>query len=135
MTRVFSMLRASTLQVPGAKDQKLLEEALSIMTREDPSLHVTANEDTGQLLLSGMGELHLDIACDRLQREHDVPVTMGRMQVSYRETVLGHGEGEVGVRGVKVHVCIVFIIGIDNPTIICMHMHAHVHLNTCTPVH
>lgn len=80
----------AALEVGGPSEQKALEAALAILTREDPSLHASTNEETGQLLLSGMGELHLDIAVDRLRREYDVPVKAGKVMVSYRET-LGAG--------------------------------------------
>lgn len=83
----------ASLEVGSASEQKALEEALAVLVREDPSLHVRTNEDTGQLLLSGMGELHLDVAADRLRREYGVPVQLGRMQVAYRESVSGEGEG------------------------------------------
>jgi elongation factor G len=75
----------AALEVDSQSEQKALEEALAIMTREDPSLHAVTNEETGQLLLSGMGELHLDIAVDRLKREYGVPVRLGRMMVAYKE--------------------------------------------------
>lgn len=77
----------ASLEVNGQSEQKALEEALLVLTREDPSLLVKTDADTGQLLVSGMGELHLDIACDRLNREYNVAVRLGRMMVAYRETV------------------------------------------------
>lgn len=58
---------------------------VQVLLREDPSLHLTVDEDTGQTLLSGMGELHLEIAADRLRREFKVEVSLGRVMVAYRE--------------------------------------------------
>jgi elongation factor G len=84
----------ASLEVNSASEQKALDEALAVLTREDPSLVASVNEDTGQQLLSGMGELHLDIAADRLRREYNVPVQLGRMMVSYRETVMGEATVE-----------------------------------------
>ena len=76
----------ASLEVSSAVEQKALDEALSVLLREDPSLHVNMDPDTGQTLLSGMGELHLDIACDRLNREYNVPVRLGRLMIAYRES-------------------------------------------------
>jgi elongation factor G len=82
----------ASLEVNGPSEQKLLEEALATLTREDPSLHLRTDPDTGQTLLSGMGELHLDIAADRLRREYNVPVRLGKMMVAYRETLAAPSE-------------------------------------------
>lgn len=76
----------AAIEVDTVSQEKELADALEIMLREDPSLHVTFNEDTGQTLLSGMGELHLEIALDRLKREYKLEdVRLGRMMVAYRE--------------------------------------------------
>lgn len=84
----------AALETGGQSESKALEAALPVLTREDPSLVVAHSADTGQLLLSGMGELHLDVAADRLRREYGIPgLTLGRMQVAYRETAQGPGEG------------------------------------------
>ncbi|KAI8823115.1 P-loop containing nucleoside triphosphate hydrolase protein [Fimicolochytrium jonesii] len=69
-------------------DERALNAALKAMVREDPSLHVTYDEETGQTLLSGMGELHLEITADRLQEVHRVNCKMGKVLISYRETML-----------------------------------------------
>ena len=64
-----------------------VSNAIQRLLREDPSLTVTTDEDTGQLLLGGMGELHLQIARDRLINEFDAKCEMGKVRVSYRETL------------------------------------------------
>ncbi|NDF14601.1 hypothetical protein EB061_04680 [bacterium] len=61
---------------------------------EDPSFRVVQSEDTGQTLISGMGELHLEIIVDRLKREFKVEANVGAPQVSYRETIEGEAQGE-----------------------------------------
>ena len=62
-----------------------LDYALSCLTREDPSLRVSTNQDTGQTVLSGMGELHLEIIHDRLKRDFKIDCSLGKLQVAYRE--------------------------------------------------
>jgi elongation factor G len=61
--------------------------ALNKMVQEDPSFHVVTDEDSGETLIKGMGELHLDIKVDILRRTHGVDVEMGKPQVAYRETI------------------------------------------------
>ena len=68
-------------------DQEKLEPALARVSEEDPSLRIHTDEDTGQTLLSGMGELHLEVIIHRLQREFHAQVRAGRPQVVYRETI------------------------------------------------
>jgi elongation factor G len=68
-------------------DQDKLGNALQRLTEEDPTFQVQTDEDTGQTLISGMGELHLEIIVDRLTREFNVDANVGRPQVAYRETV------------------------------------------------
>ncbi len=68
-------------------DQDKLGEALKALADEDPSFHVRKDPDSGQTVIWGMGELHLEILVDRLQREHKVDCNVGRPQVAYRETV------------------------------------------------
>jgi elongation factor G len=64
-----------------------LSTALGKMVAEDPSFHVETDEDSGETILKGMGELHLDIKVDILKRTHNVDVTVGEPQVAYRETI------------------------------------------------
>ncbi len=75
-------------------DQDKLGQALQRLTVEDPSFRVIQSEDTAQTLISGMGELHLEIIVDRLKREFKVEANVGTPQVSYRETILGEAQGE-----------------------------------------
>ncbi|KAI9780531.1 MAG: Ribosome-releasing factor 2, mitochondrial [Geoglossum umbratile] len=70
-------------------EEKHLEEALALLLREDPSLHISVDEDSGQTLLSGMGELHLEIARDRLVGDFKAKADMGKIEIGYRECVLG----------------------------------------------
>ncbi|MFH1843420.1 MAG: elongation factor G [bacterium] len=70
-------------------DQDKLGDALLGLSSEDPTFHVRKDPDSGQTILSGMGELHLEILCDRMQREFGVQCNIGRPQVAYRETVTG----------------------------------------------
>ncbi|KAI9795841.1 MAG: Ribosome-releasing factor 2, mitochondrial [Piccolia ochrophora] len=67
---------------------KHLQETLAVLLREDPSLAVSVDEDTGQILLSGMGELHLEIARDRLVQDFRAKISMSPIEISYRETLL-----------------------------------------------
>ncbi len=68
-------------------DSDKLSSGLARLVEEDPTFRVTTDEETGQTLIAGMGELHLDIAVDRLKREFNVDANVGRPQVAYRETV------------------------------------------------
>ncbi|HEY6097116.1 MAG TPA: elongation factor G, partial [Candidatus Deferrimicrobium sp.] len=91
-------------------DQERLGISLQKLAMEDPSFHVKSDEETGQTLISGMGELHLEIIVDRLMREFKVEATVGRPQVAYRETVtrIARQEGryirQTGGRGQYGHV-------------------------------
>ncbi len=76
-------------------EKERLDFALNKMVEEDPTFRVREDEDTGQTLISGMGELHLEIITDRLVREYKVKARVGKPQVVYRETVTGTGEGEL----------------------------------------
>ncbi|MGH9357465.1 MAG: elongation factor G, partial [Terriglobia bacterium] len=75
-------------------DQEKMGVALGKLTQEDPTFKVHTDPDTGQTLISGMGELHLEILVDRMMREFNVGATVGRPQVAYRETILRAAEGE-----------------------------------------
>ena len=68
-------------------DQDKLGKALKSLSDEDPTFRVRTDEETGQTVISGMGELHLEILVDRMQREFNVDATVGKPQVAYRETV------------------------------------------------
>ncbi|MFI0543862.1 elongation factor G [Streptomyces sp. WSLK1-3] len=81
-------------------DTDRLASALARLTEEDPSLVVRTDTETGQTLLSGMGELHLEVAVEKVRREHGLALTLGRPGVSYRETV-GRGVSGLVFRHVK----------------------------------
>ena len=69
------------------RDQEKLNESLEKLSEEDPTFHVKLDEDTGQTIISGMGELHLDVLVNRLLTEYHLEVNVGRPQVVYRETI------------------------------------------------
>ena len=73
-------------------DQDKLATALQRLAEEDPTFRVSSDEETGQTLIAGMGELHLEIIVDRLQREFSVDGNVGRPQVAYRETITSPAE-------------------------------------------
>ena len=75
-------------------DQDNLGPALEKLTQEDPTFRVAVDEETGQTIISGMGELHLEIIVDRLTREYKIGAKVGRPQVAYRETVTQKADGE-----------------------------------------
>jgi len=82
-------------------DEGKLAETLEKISREDPSFRVSVDQDSGQTIISGMGELHLEIIVDRLLREFKVNANVGQPQVSYRETltVPARGEGHFETQG------------------------------------
>ena len=75
-------------------DQEKLGMAIAKLVQEDPTLRISTDHETGQTILAGMGELHLEIIVDRLQREFGVGANVGKPQVAYRETVRKKAEGE-----------------------------------------
>ncbi len=77
------------VEAKSSGDQTKMLEGLTRLVKEDPSSSLKTDPETGQLLLSGMGELHLEILVDRLKREFNVQVNTGSPQVTYREAVLG----------------------------------------------
>jgi len=93
-------------------DQDKLSEALSKLADEDPTFRVSVNEETGQTLIAGMGELHLEIIVDRMKREFKVEANVGKPQVAYRETITKKVQAEgkfvrqTGGRGKYGHVWI-----------------------------
>lgn len=96
---------------PNAKsDEEKMGLALSKLSKEDPSLRVSSNAESNETIISGMGELHLDVIMTRLKREFQVETTAGKPQVAYRETVLKKVEHEFkyakqsGGRGQFAHV-------------------------------
>jgi len=95
-------------------DQDKMSVALGKLTEEDPTLRASTNEETGQTILAGMGELHLDIIIDRMRREFKVETNVGKPQVAYRETfkvparVEGKFVRQSGGRGQYGHVWVEF---------------------------
>jgi len=94
-------------------DQDKLAQALQRLAEEDPTFRVRTNEETGQTIIAGMGELHLEIIVDRLMREFRVDANVGRPQVAYRETIRNAVQGvhgrfvrQTGGRGQFGHVVI-----------------------------
>jgi len=75
------------------RDQDKLVDSLQKLAEEDPTFHVKFDEDTGQTILSGMGELHLDVIVNRLFTEYNLEVNVGRPQVVYRETIEKEADG------------------------------------------
>ena len=100
------------IEAKSKDDQDRLGSALRKLVEEDPTFRVEFNDETGQTLISGMGELHLEVIADRLRREFNVVCTVGRPQVAYRETVRRATEAEgrfvrqTGGRGQYGHVVI-----------------------------
>ena len=94
-------------------DQDKLANAMQRLAEEDPTFRVKVDPDTGQTLISGMGELHLEVLVDRMQREFGVQANIGRHQVAYRETITRKTEMEMrfvrqsGGRGQYAHVIVV----------------------------
>ncbi len=78
----------------SAMDQDRMSGALAKLAQEDPSFRVTTDTETGQTIIAGMGELHLDIIVDRMKREFNVEASVGRPQVAYRETIRASVEAE-----------------------------------------
>ena len=93
-------------------DREKLGEGLQRLAEEDPTFRCFTNEETSQLIIAGMGELHLEIIIDRLKREFKVDASTGAPQIAYRETVTATAEGEgkyikqSGGRGQYGHACV-----------------------------
>ncbi|TDU63056.1 elongation factor G [Prosthecobacter fusiformis] len=75
-------------------DQEKMGNALQRLSEEDPTFFVKTDEETGQTIIAGMGELHLEILCDRLKREHKVETNTGKPQIAYRETLTQEADGD-----------------------------------------
>jgi elongation factor G len=85
---------SAAVEVINTVDKEKLEQALAKLVDEDPTFRVRVDEETAETIISGMGELHLEVMHDRIEREYGVPTRMGRPQVVHRETVVGEGVGE-----------------------------------------
>ncbi len=75
-------------------DQEKMGMALKKLSDEDPTFRVTSDDETNETIISGMGELHLEILVDRMKREFNVSADVGKPQVAYRETILGNADAE-----------------------------------------
>jgi elongation factor G len=82
------------LEPKNASEEEKLLDGLGKMLQEDPTLFMERDKETEQLILSGMGELHLEVVLERLRREYKVELRSGKPQVVYQETVIGSGRGE-----------------------------------------
>ncbi len=101
---------AMAIEPKSKPDREKLAFALSSLSDEDPTFRVSTNEETGQTIISGMGELHLEIIYDRMMREFNVEATVGKPQVAYKETIFSKGASQTkfvkqsGGRGQYAHV-------------------------------
>ncbi len=100
------------IEADSKQEEERLTLALDKLGREDPTFRIATDEETGQTLISGMGELHLEIIVDRLRREFKVQPLVGKPQVAYRETLLESAEvnykyaKQTGGRGQFAHICL-----------------------------
>jgi elongation factor G len=85
---------SQAIEAPSQRERELLLEALARVSDEDPSFRYGEDPDTGQLLVSGMGELHLEVVAERLRREFGLAVRTGQPQVVLRETLTAQADGE-----------------------------------------
>jgi elongation factor G len=83
------------IEPKSAGGQDKLDMALERLAREDPTFMVRTDDDTGQIIISGMGELHLEVLTQRMLKEFKVDANVGKPQVAYRETILGEARAEV----------------------------------------
>ncbi|KAJ2938559.1 hypothetical protein O0L34_g13056 [Tuta absoluta] len=86
-----------SIEPPSVAYQPALETALAELQREDPSLRVSHDEESGQMVLAGMGELHLEIIKERIIREYKIDVELGPLQIAYRECLVGSGKQSMAV--------------------------------------
>lgn len=108
------------IEPKSKQDQEKMSLALQKLAKEDPSFRASTNHETGQTIIAGMGELHLDVLVDRMKREFDVECNVGKPQVAYRETLTVPAECEgkyikqSGGRGQYGHVWVKFEPNKDN---------------------
>ncbi len=93
---VYEPVISISIEAQTRADQEKLFDSLSKLSEEDPTFRFVESSDTGQMIVSGMGELHLEIVLNRLERDYHVLVNAGKPQVVYRETI-SHGSDGIGV--------------------------------------
>ena len=117
---------SATIEPKTKADHVKLANALAKFTREDPTLRIVQDPMTGQTLLKGMGELHLEILMDRMEREFGVRANLGKPQVAYKETLQAEAEGEgkyvrqAGSKGQYGH-CVLAVERVRRPDAGCRH--------------
>ncbi|KAL8997716.1 MAG: hypothetical protein Q9188_006262 [Gyalolechia gomerana] len=87
----------SNIESHSLGEEKAVKNALALLLREDPSLQLSMDEESGQTLLSGMGEFHLEIAADRLTKDFKAKASMGKIEIAYREALLFPSEPQKGL--------------------------------------
>ena len=85
---------AVAIEPKTKKDQEKLSQVLNKFMKEDPTFKVSVDPETGQTLIHGMGELHLEVMVDRMKKEYGIEVNVGKPQVAYKETIEGKAIGE-----------------------------------------
>jgi len=85
---------AVAIEPKTKKDQEKLSQVLNKFMKEDPTFKVSVDPETGQTLIHGMGELHLEVIVDRMKKEYGIEVNVGKPQVAYKETIEGKAVGE-----------------------------------------
>ncbi|MGC8976077.1 MAG: elongation factor G [Candidatus Ratteibacteria bacterium] len=83
----------SAIEPVTKSDYQKLYDTLNKILEEDPTLQMKIDEETGQIILMGMGELHIDVVAERIKREYKIPVRLGKVEVAYRETITNTCEG------------------------------------------
>lgn len=84
---------SKAIEPKAAGDKDELLNALKILSKDDPTFSFKTDEESGQTIISGMGELHLDIVCSRILKEHKIAANVGKPRVSYKETIESNGQG------------------------------------------
>ena len=90
---------AMSIEPKTTKDRDKLSDTLARLTREDPTFHAKTDEQSGQIIIEGMGELHLEVVLNRIQKDYKIPVNVGKPRVAYRQTL--KKERKVEARHVK----------------------------------
>jgi len=86
------------IEPKNAKNEEKMKNVLKRLTREDPTFQVKVDEETGQIIMSGMGELHLDVLTNRMLKDFHVEANVGKPQVAYRETIIKEARSEIKIQ-------------------------------------